>query len=190
MLNKLLARYLFDNYFQLVMPEYLREYEKLKNNNAPDIQSRRQQREDILAFEIKMAEKILEEYAFDIIINRCPKCQQLARTPHARQCPHCFHTWHDQPASFKVNHAMKIKGKGFYIVGKHLFGIIKPGMKMIFSPIGINKIIIISSFEFVLNPRGLKNVEETALEIKGLSESEEKELSLNCPYLIPIAVIE
>ena len=25
----------------------------------------------------------------------CPKCNQPIRTKYAKQCPHCFETWHD-----------------------------------------------------------------------------------------------
>lgn len=32
------------------------------------------------------------------ILNRCARCGVLARTPHAKQCPACFHDWHDEEA--------------------------------------------------------------------------------------------
>ena len=43
--------------------------------------------------ETMIAERLLKESG-DIIINNCPKCGSLARTPRARQCRHCGHDWH------------------------------------------------------------------------------------------------
>ena len=40
------------------------------------------------------ANKLLIEHKDKVFINNCPKCGQLARTPHARQCRHCGHDWH------------------------------------------------------------------------------------------------
>jgi hypothetical protein len=28
------------------------------------------------------------------VLNCCPKCDALAKTPKARQCRYCFHDWH------------------------------------------------------------------------------------------------
>ena len=47
------------------------------------------------AFYRQTAKRILEEYAGEVALNRCPRCDGLCRTPVARQCPHCFHSWHD-----------------------------------------------------------------------------------------------
>ena len=35
------------------------------------------------------AEKQLEG-----MLNNCPRCAGLARTPEAKQCPHCYFSWH------------------------------------------------------------------------------------------------
>ena len=45
--------------------------------------------------EEKIARRMLKEHPE--LLNFCPKCGKLARTPRARQCRHCFHTWFDQP---------------------------------------------------------------------------------------------
>ncbi len=29
------------------------------------------------------------------VVNRCPKCNRIARTPRAKQCRWCMHDWHD-----------------------------------------------------------------------------------------------
>jgi hypothetical protein len=28
------------------------------------------------------------------VVNRCPKCRRVVRTPRAKQCRWCFHDWH------------------------------------------------------------------------------------------------
>ena len=43
--------------------------------------------------EIAIAERLLKDSKKEII-NNCPKCQKLARTPKAKQCRHCGHNWH------------------------------------------------------------------------------------------------
>ncbi len=46
----------------------------------------------------KIANRLLKEHPE--LLNFCPKCNRLARTPKARQCRHCFHTWFDEPVKF------------------------------------------------------------------------------------------
>ncbi|MEO7718829.1 MAG: hypothetical protein ABIY70_21735 [Capsulimonas sp.] len=45
------------------------------------------------AFRQAVCERILHECADQIFLNYCPKCGALARTPQAKQCPRCFHSW-------------------------------------------------------------------------------------------------
>jgi hypothetical protein len=45
------------------------------------------------AFYKKTAERILKEHQDKIDFNNCPNCGRLARTPFARQCRHCGHSW-------------------------------------------------------------------------------------------------
>jgi hypothetical protein len=42
------------------------------------------------------ATRIFNDNRDKIFLNNCPKCGKLARTPRAKQCPHCFHTWHNK----------------------------------------------------------------------------------------------
>lgn len=42
-----------------------------------------------------VVERMLREQSGQIYFNRCPKCQALARTPTAKQCPKCFYSWHE-----------------------------------------------------------------------------------------------
>jgi hypothetical protein len=41
----------------------------------------------------KIANRIMSEHADKVFINNCPSCGQLARTPQAKQCRHCGHSW-------------------------------------------------------------------------------------------------
>jgi hypothetical protein len=41
----------------------------------------------------RTAERILNDNKDRIQINNCPHCGKLARTPYARQCRHCEHSW-------------------------------------------------------------------------------------------------
>ena len=43
--------------------------------------------------EMAIAKRLLKEHGGELI-NNCPKCGRLARTPYAKQCRHCGHDWH------------------------------------------------------------------------------------------------
>jgi hypothetical protein len=47
------------------------------------------------AFRQRAATRILGERAHEVVLNRCPRCAGLTRTPQARWCPHCGLAWHD-----------------------------------------------------------------------------------------------
>jgi len=38
--------------------------------------------------------RILRDNADEVFLNYCPRCHRLARTPWAKQCRHCFLSWH------------------------------------------------------------------------------------------------
>ncbi len=38
--------------------------------------------------------RILTGCADELVINRCPRCQRVVRTPRAQQCFWCGHDWH------------------------------------------------------------------------------------------------
>ena len=46
------------------------------------------------ALENKIAYRLLEEHSKELL-NNCPKCGGLARTPFAKQCRHCGYDWHE-----------------------------------------------------------------------------------------------
>jgi hypothetical protein len=45
------------------------------------------------AFELDVAKRIMAETPEKVYFNNCPKCHKLARTPSAKQCSHCGHSW-------------------------------------------------------------------------------------------------
>jgi formylmethanofuran dehydrogenase subunit E len=42
----------------------------------------------------RTAERIMAAHSYEIEINRCPRCGEVAKTPKARQCRFCFFDWH------------------------------------------------------------------------------------------------
>jgi|SRR3712207_1156882 len=41
----------------------------------------------------KVCDRILREHSDAVYLNLCPKCNSLARTPKATQCPKCLFSW-------------------------------------------------------------------------------------------------
>jgi hypothetical protein len=50
------------------------------------------------AFRLRVAERILREHREQIFLNYCPQCGGLTRTPKAKLCLHCGHSWHQKAA--------------------------------------------------------------------------------------------
>lgn len=48
----------------------------------------------VAAFHFRLCERLLADHAAEIVINRCPVCTCIVRTPLARQCLWCGHDWH------------------------------------------------------------------------------------------------
>ena len=46
-------------------------------------------------FRVRVRDRIIAEHADKVRLNRCPKCDALARTPEACLCPACNHTWYE-----------------------------------------------------------------------------------------------
>lgn len=52
-------------------------------------------------FRRSVGKRILLECG-DVIVNRCPQCGRVVRTPRARQCLWCGHDWHSAEPSTKL----------------------------------------------------------------------------------------
>ena len=48
------------------------------------------------AFEVRTAKRILQECGDKVLLNCCPRCRELARTPTAKQCRFCGYDWRDE----------------------------------------------------------------------------------------------
>lgn len=48
----------------------------------------------LAAFEVRTAQRVLDEHSSEVVFNCCPRCGALANTPKARQCRTCRHDWH------------------------------------------------------------------------------------------------
>lgn len=48
----------------------------------------------IIKFRKRVVTRIYNENINELDLNRCPKCNGIARTPKARQCRYCKHDWH------------------------------------------------------------------------------------------------
>ena len=47
------------------------------------------------AFRTRVRKRILRERANEVNLNRCPRCGRVPRTPLARRCRWCFHSWYE-----------------------------------------------------------------------------------------------
>ena len=50
-------------------------------------------------FRRQVRDRLLHTSEDQIFINRCPVCQRIVRTPKARLCVWCGHTWYEQTPS-------------------------------------------------------------------------------------------
>ena len=50
----------------------------------------------VTAFRWQVAHKVYAENGGETLLNKCPACNRLARTPTAKQCRHCGADWHDE----------------------------------------------------------------------------------------------
>jgi hypothetical protein len=48
------------------------------------------------AYKRRITEIIFKEHGDELELNLCPKCGKIARTPLAKQCQFCFHSWRDK----------------------------------------------------------------------------------------------
>jgi hypothetical protein len=69
--------------------------ERYQPTDIPLVRDALQQGWDL--FVPRVAARILREASDAVDLNRCPDCGRIPRTPRARQCPWCFHSWHHVP---------------------------------------------------------------------------------------------
>ena len=127
-------------------------------------------------FELNVANRIIEQNADKVFLNNCPRCNKLARTPYAKQCRHCGHTWHNLTvAQFKLDSSFQLPGRYFYLLGQIINGNIKQGQFMDLTMLGLNKKTKIEAIEFARRNENGKTWEDIGLGTNELTE-QEKEL--------------
>jgi len=124
-------------------------------------------------FELNIANRVLLQNPEKVYFNNCPKCYKLARTPYARQCRHCGHSWHDRAvAQFKLASAFQLTGRPFFLFGQIVKGEIKQGQFMDLTMLGLNKKPKIEAIEFVLKQQDGKAWEDIGLGTNELTEED------------------
>ena len=106
-----LSWYVIEHYIELLTPDELAalrafrinaksesidspEHKKLLKRWAPETEKSRQlMANGVVAFYDTTRDRVLAEHSDTVVLNRCPECGALARTPAARQCPKCIHRW-------------------------------------------------------------------------------------------------
>ena len=102
-------------------------------------------------FRLNVAKRILEERGADLFLNKCPKCEFLARTPQSRQYRNCGNNWHNiKVADFKLNSSFQLTGRQFYLLGEIRNGNIEIGNFIDLTMLGMNCKPKIESIEFAL----------------------------------------
>jgi hypothetical protein len=76
------AEYVLRYYKHLMSPE---EQEAARGVNVPENMPDQ--------YLQAIVDRLIRDRTSEVIINRCPKCNHLCRSPEARQCPSCIHQW-------------------------------------------------------------------------------------------------
>lgn len=128
-------------------------------------------------FELNVANRILGQNADKVFFNNCSKCTKLARTPFARQCRHCGHSWHNLTvAKFKLKSSFQLTGRQFFLLGEITKGEIKQGQFMDLTMLGLNKKPKIEAIEFALKRQDGKTWEDIGLGTNELTEEDKQYL--------------
>lgn len=141
-------------------------------------------------FELNVANRIVSQNSEKVFFNNCPKCNKLARTPYARQCRHCGHSWHDVTvAQFKLNSSFQLTGRQFFLLGEITKGEIKQGNFMDLTMLGLNKKPKIDAIEFALKRQDEKIWEDVGLGTNELTEEDKEYLKNIGAFGTPFDII-
>jgi hypothetical protein len=141
-------------------------------------------------FKQNIVTRIMTETPEKVFLNNCPKCNKLARTPHAKQCRHCGYSWHHLTvAQFTLNDTFQITGRKFFLTGQIIEGEIKEGQHIDLRMLGLNKKIKIESIEFVLKRQDGKAWEDIALGTNELTEQDKEYLKSIHPFKKTLDII-
>ncbi len=123
----------------------------------------------------KIAERLLKENSG--IVNKCPNCGKLARTPKAKQCRYCGHSWRGiRVAEFKLNGSFQLTNRGFYLTGEILKGTVEKGNYIDLTKLGINCKPEIKNIELVLKNTDGTEIDDAGFETDELTEQQKEKL--------------
>lgn len=108
-----LTKYVFDNYFGLLTFGEKAAYKSIlgrrKIEDADSPEMKRMLRKSWVSTDPKVTallengvetfmenarDRVLREHSIRVLLNKCPRCGALTKTPRAKQCPKCFFSWH------------------------------------------------------------------------------------------------
>jgi len=142
-------------------------------------------------FQLKVASRIVEQSSEKVFFNNCPKCNKLARTPYARQCRYCGHSWHDLTiGQFKLNSSFQLPGRYFYLLGQITKGEIKEGNFIDLTMLGLSKKPKIETIEFALKKQDGNTWEDIALGTNELNEDDKTYLIKMGGFQTPFDIIK
>jgi len=142
-------------------------------------------------FELKAAIRIVSERPGEVFFNDCPKCNRLARTPYARQCRHCGHTWHELTvAQFKLEGSFQLTDREFFLFGKITRGEIMKGQFIDLTMLGLNKKPRIEAIEFLLKRQDGKVWEDIAVGTNDLTEQDKEYVKRIGSFGTPVDIIK
>ena len=141
------------------------------------------------AFESRSADRIMKESPDKVYFNNCPQCARLARSPQAKQCRFCGHSWHKKiVATFQVINAFQVKERAFYLLGDLLSGNVIIGMKIDLTILGIGKKPQIEAIDFALHREENVSWEDIGLGISALDDEEKEYIKSHTPFAAPLLI--
>ncbi|SMO43193.1 hypothetical protein SAMN06265171_101764 [Chryseobacterium rhizoplanae] len=141
-------------------------------------------------FKQNIVTRVMTETPEKVFFNNCPKCDKLARTPHAKQCRFCGYSWHHLiVAQFKLNDTIQITGRQFFLIGQIIEGEIREGQRIDLRILGLNKKIKIESIEFALKHQDEKVWEDISLGTNELTEQDKEYLKSIHPFKESLDII-
>jgi hypothetical protein len=151
-------------------------------------------------FRINAAERIFRDSADKMFFNNCSKCGKLARTPEAKQCRYCGHSWRKPEirnvnvasckavASFKIASVQQMIDGPFYLIGDVVSGKAERSMKVNLTVLGLTIQPMITSVETMVYWGNGTPRQCIALFVTAISEEEKEFLISGSPFEQPVPV--
>lgn len=139
-------------------------------------------------FYINSATRILKETPDKVYLNSCPKCNQLARTPYAKQCKYCGYSWHHTiGATFLVKNMFTLTNRDHLFISGHIkSGSIETGMKVNLTFFGVALKPTVLFWEFAYF--GTDKEDQVALAVMIEADEDKEYLKRRKSLAIPIII--